>query len=979
MHEGVGTSGRRPFAQAVRTSERKAVRTQRVAITLAAIALAGSATMPTIAQADATSSTFYVDNATSASCSDSTTDSSTTPYCTIQAAVDAATSPGDTVIVSSGTYAPFTVTSSGTAAAPITIEGAENIYAAVSASSGGARVTAAAAEDKPAVSLSGASYVTLDNFSLDELANQSVISITASSNITVNSAEEVLEYGSAIPTVPIVSIAGQSSAVILSRNEMRGYTTGDAILADGGSADTITTNEVTGAFDSSGIVLDDVTDANVTSNTQEAACGDGIDVTNGSTSATIENNYVTSLEWGEDTCSATAQTSGAALAVDGTSTTGTTADYNSLSTGTTYLPNVYSWAGKAYTSTAAFTEATGQGAHDSDQIINSANSDAPGELATDMHGEPRVDDPEVASTGAGTYDDYDRGALQTEDPITLANAVDWPSKAPAGATGTFTTTATDPWGYTVTGCTYDFGDGTAPVTVSPSAAGTCSAQHAYATTGGYRITLTMSLSDGFDYINRANDVSVVTASAFTPEMTATADGSLGVTVNATTGTDDWSIAYCSVDFGDGSASVVSDSCFLDYTYKTPGTYTITVTVVDAGGNHAVAPSQSYSTTGSFYTPVTPVRVLDTRKAIGVSTDTPVAADGVVKLKIAGVQGLPATGVTAVALNVTATDATKLGYIVAYPDGGARPDVSNVDFGANQNVANTVIVEVGSDGYVDLANQSSGTTDILADLQGYYSLDGTSGYNSVTQTRLLDTRRTAAVPAGSTVKLYLGASYPGITAAMLNVTAVDATGNGYLTAYPDGGSVPGTSNVNYLAGEVVPNEVVVQVGSDGDVDLANHGAGEVNILVDLSGYFTAGAGEAFTPLTPLRYLDTRDGVGVVVGSSAPSEAEPDQTTDLEVADVCPSSNCANEELLPADAAAIAGNVTVVSPTAIGYITVYPGGVSSAPITSVLNFTAGQQTQNAVTVGLGSARGDFNLLNGSKGDTQLIVDVFGYYGG
>ena len=56
------------------------------------------------------------------------------------------------------------------------------------------------------------------------------------------------------------------------------------------------------------------------------------------------------------------------------------------------------------------------------------------------------------------------------------------------------------------------------------------------------------------------------------------------------------------------------------------------------------------------------------------------------------------------------------------------------------------------------------------------------------------------------------------------------------------------------------------------------------------------------------------------------------------------------------------------------------MTSVPNASVLNFLAGQQPQNAVTVALGAGgRGDFNLYNGSSGDTQLIVDVFGYYGG
>ena len=48
-------------------------------------------------------------------------------------------------------------------------------------------------------------------------------------------------------------------------------------------------------------------------------------------------------------------------------------------------------------------------------------------------------------------------------------------------------------------------------------------------------------------------------------------------------------------------------------------------------------------------------------------------------------------------------------------------------------------------------------------------------------------------------------------------------------------------------------------------------------------------------------------------------------------------------------------------------------------SVLNFTASQTTQNAVTVGLGSTLGfgEFDLCNGSPGYSQLIVDVYGYY--
>jgi hypothetical protein len=50
---------------------------------------------------------------------------------------------------------------------------------------------------------------------------------------------------------------------------------------------------------------------------------------------------------------------------------------------------------------------------------------------------------------------------------------------------------------------------------------------------------------------------------------------------------------------------------------------------------------------------------------------------------------------------------------------------------------------------------------------------------------------------------------------------------------------------------VPNEVVVQVGSDGYVDFANNSNGTVQLVVDISGYFINGSGAKFVPITPER--------------------------------------------------------------------------------------------------------------------------------
>ena len=65
----------------------------------------------------------------------------------------------------------------------------------------------------------------------------------------------------------------------------------------------------------------------------------------------------------------------------------------------------------------------------------------------------------------------------------------------------------------------------------------------------------------------------------------------------------------------------------------------------------------------------------------------------VKLKVAGVHGVPASGVTAVVMNVTAVKPTTSGYVTVYPDGKPVPAVSNLNFTAGRTIPNLVIVPV----------------------------------------------------------------------------------------------------------------------------------------------------------------------------------------------------------------------------------------------------------------------------------------------
>ena len=115
------------------------------------------------------------------------------------------------------------------------------------------------------------------------------------------------------------------------------------------------------------------------------------------------------------------------------------------------------------------------------------------------------------------------------------------------------------------------------------------------------------------------------------------------------------------------------------------------------------------------------------------------------------------------------------------------------------------------------------------------------YTAVTPTRVLDTRvpigapTTAKLGAGATMTLTVPGLPTSATAVALNVTVTDPTAGSYLSAYPAGSGQPNASNLNYLAGQTIPNMVVVPVGPGGTVTLFN-AAGTVHVIADLVGYY-----------------------------------------------------------------------------------------------------------------------------------------------
>ncbi|HEX3622442.1 MAG TPA: right-handed parallel beta-helix repeat-containing protein [Acidimicrobiales bacterium] len=248
--------------------------------------------------------------------------------------------------------------------------------------------------------------------------------------------------------------------------------------------------------------------------------------------------------------------------------------------------------------------------------------------------------------------------------------------------------------------------------------------------------------------------------------------------------------------------------------------------------------------GATYTPLPPVRVLDTRTGLGA----PPAKVGnqLLALQVAGQGGVPASGVSAVALNVTVTDPNAESFLTVWPTDVGRPLASNLNYLPGQTVPNLVIVKLGKDGKVDLFN-NAGTTNIVADVAGWFGADSVAlpgTYNPVLPARILDTRTGVGAPAakvgpGATLSLSVdgvgGVPAGAVAAVVLNVTVADPSAVSFLTAWPDGDPRPLASNLNYVAGQTVPNLVVVKVGVGGKIDLFND-AGATDVVVDVAGWY-----------------------------------------------------------------------------------------------------------------------------------------------
>ena len=350
-----------------------------------------------------------------------------------------------------------------------------------------------------------------------------------------------------------------------------------------------------------------------------------------------------------------------------------------------------------------------------------------------------------------------------------------------------------------------------------------------------------------------------------------------------------------------------------------------------------------------YTPVTPSRVVDTTTGLG-APQAQVPAGGSLNVKLTGLGGIPATGVKAVVINLTAVSPAASGHLTAYAAGQPQPSVSNVSYTAGHSIANQAIVPVNADGTITVT--SSARTDVTVDLTGYFPTG--SVYTPVNPTRIADTTAGLGVPTGpvssrGTLDVQVtgvgGVPATGVGEVVLNVTARQPVAAGSLTVWPAGDPKPGTSDLSYALRTDTSALVIAKVGADGKVSIA--ATSRTDVAVDVVGWFPTDS--EYHPIAAQRLLSA---VPVAAGGTLTAQV--------------------TGGAVPADATAVMVTVSISKPRAPGQLITWATG-AARPDTSTQHYLKGESVSNTVLAQVGTD-GKISVYSSAHG--VVSVDVTGY---
>jgi hypothetical protein len=361
----------------------------------------------------------------------------------------------------------------------------------------------------------------------------------------------------------------------------------------------------------------------------------------------------------------------------------------------------------------------------------------------------------------------------------------------------------------------------------------------------------------------------------------------------------------------GGATAVGTASPIVVSGLTSGTaYTFTIAATNAvGTSPSSLPSGAVvvqtNATGLFQPLAVPRRLLDTRERTADGQPMPPFFRG--QVSVASPVDGAALNITVVNVGVNDEIGPGDGFLRAWPCDKPKPNTSVLNYRLGEIVPNAVNIAPAADGSICL--ESSTPVDLIVDQVGVWS--SANGFEGKAPERLLDTRdvgapTTTAVVAGLDVD----------KATFINVTAVNAPSDGFVTVWPCEERKPKSSNLNFRSGETRAASALVKPDSLGRVCVSSSVA--THLVVDRMATLP---GMWVNTTSAMRVIDSRDAVGRFQIGSSP--------------------------LLGNSLLSRLFNFTVTDSKDDGFLSVWdPQG--TVPVTSTVNFLANTSSSNTAVV-------------------------------
>jgi hypothetical protein len=355
--------------------------------------------------------------------------------------------------------------------------------------------------------------------------------------------------------------------------------------------------------------------------------------------------------------------------------------------------------------------------------------------------------------------------------------------------------------------------------------------------------------------------------------------------------------------------------------------------------------------GDFVPLATPFRALNT------TSGAKKGPESTTNVKVTGVGGVPAAGVSAVLVDVSTQAPSAATWLALWETGKTRPGLVNLWVAAGSpGLSNTATVPVSDTGQISVWNQE-GSVHIVVDIQGYFTETtggtGKGGFVPVQQTTIVDGTEVAA-KASLTVQIS-GSLVPATaTSAFLGVR-VAATSASWINAYPAGGTM-GNSVIDYEAG-ASSSGVSVKLGTGGKVVFVNRGDAAINLFLTVQGYFSN---------TPALGAGFRKGAGrLVSGLTLASNA----ITDVAVG---------GRYGLPTRAIAGAAiNFSTLNTAGSGSLRVWPVGGTEPTVRANVTTYPQDAVRGSMAIVKPGTEAKIRVRNVSQHPVQIWLDLLGWF--